>query len=85
MPIAVEDFNPRYVIFAYPVPPSVLLDSAIRSGGGCMYAFILWINRRWREFDTIMGWHSRDPIARSDEAMFWFDLWLLAGMRSDKR
>lgn len=32
------------------------------------------------EFDKIAGWNGRDPEARSDEAMFWFDLWLLAGV-----
>lgn len=84
MAITVEDFNPRYVIFAYPLPPSVRLDIDVQRGG-CMYIFILWINARWREFDTLMDWNNRDPIARSDEAMFWFDLWLLAGMRSGKR
>lgn len=84
MPIAVEDFNPRYVIFAYPLPPSVRLDIDVKRGA-CMMDFMLWIRRCWREFDTLMEWHADDPIARSDEAMFWFDLWLLAGMRSGKR
>lgn len=77
--IAIDDLNPRYVLFAYPLPPVVRMrKEADRWPGGCMTGFLCWINQRWNEFDRLMGWNNRDPEARSDEAMWWFDLWLLA-------
>jgi len=77
--IVVEDLNPRYVLYAYPLPPDVRMAKDQEEWpGGCMTGFLGWINRRWNEFDQVMGWSGHDPEARSDEAMFWFDLWLLA-------
>jgi hypothetical protein len=81
--MVVDDLNPRYVLYAYPFPPAVRMRQDVeRWPGGCMTGFLGWINQRWNEFDRLMRWSGHDPEARSDEAMFWFDLWLLASTKA---
>jgi hypothetical protein len=70
-----DAWNPRYVAYAkaHGCPPEKMLQKDKECyPGGCMCGFILWINAKWREWETLTG--NIPPHATRDQDEF--DAWL---------
>lgn len=81
-----SNWNPRYVHYARVhkrTPEDMLTHDERRFPGGKMCGFILWIRKKWQQWDKLPDHGGRFPgscVARQ-EAHDDFDAWL-AGVKS---
>lgn len=86
------DRNPRFLAYClahgFDDPGAMVEHEREAWPGGLMAGFVIWMSKRWREWDvgqrgrTIGPAHSQYPVCRSDAEHAAFDWWLLFSARA---
>lgn len=79
-----RNWNPRYLNYAraHGRAPRAMIDAdRARYPGAPMHGFLIWVDRRWREFRWAHGIGPRDILDGHDHKRFdrWLDIWMPVG------
>ena len=70
-------YQPRYLAYCHAhgrAPAAQLSHDKTAWPGGCMAGFILWIGKRWAEWNALTGWPAGATHGETQHEAF--DSWL---------
>jgi hypothetical protein len=79
--MSTNEYNPRYLAYCNhhgKTPDQMMEFDKQRSPGGCMGPFILWIDQKWRKYDSLHP--ELKGLPRSANTHIQFDDMLNRGM-----